>query len=211
MDVSGALFCTLCQEPIDLAQKKTELECNHTFHTRCFTIYVTRAPVQCSECRIDLITDEIADIGRVQHREREQERKQEVYSELMAIPGFSDDLKKIKKQVANVRKTTRDFYKIGRISRREFRTESLAIHGILKRMIIDRRKRLMESEEIRKMKHEKRVYSRIVREFNIKYEPHTLNLVSSIPQFKIGREAGYYWFARFPVWKMRRWFSLKLL
>ena len=210
MDVSGALFCTLCQDLIELAQKKIELECNHTFHTQCFIIYMTRARIQCSICRIGLITEEVVGIGQVQHREREQERKQEVYSELMAIPGFTDDLKKIKKQISNVRNTTRDFFKIGRICGREFRTESLAMQGILKRMILDRKKRLMDSEEIRKMKHEKRVYSRILREFNTKYQPHTLNLVSSIPQFKIGRDAGYYWFSRFPKWVLRRWFYLKL-
>jgi hypothetical protein len=210
MDISGALFCTLCQESIDLAQKKTELECNHTFHTRCFIIYVTRAPIQCTICRVHLITDEVYDIGRAQHHEREQERKQELYTELTAIPGFVEDIKKVKKQIAKVQKTTSDFRRIGQLSRREFRIESLAMQGILQRIILERKKRLLESEESEKMSREKRAYLRIIREFNIKYHPHTLAEVISIPQFKINRRVGYYWFSRFPRWMIRRWFSLKL-
>ena len=124
MDLSGTLFCTLCQHPIDLAQKKTELLCNHTFHTQCFLIYVTRSPLQCNICRHHLITEEVEDIARVQHRQREQERKQEIYAELMAIPGFTDDLKKVKKQVARVRKAKSGFLKLGRVSKTEFMTET---------------------------------------------------------------------------------------
>lgn len=210
MDLSGTLFCTLCQHPIDLAQKKTELLCNHTFHTQCFLIYVTRSPLQCNICRHHLITEEVEDIARVQHRQREQERKQEIYAELMAIPGFTDDLKKVKKQVARVRKAKSGFLKLGRVSQIEFMTETFAMRGILQRMIAERKRKLMESDEIKKMTHENRVYSRILREFNTKYTPHTLNEVTSIPQFKLNRDVGRYWFSRFPMWKMRRWFSLKL-
>lgn len=211
MDLSGTLFCTLCQESIELAQKKTELQCNHTFHTECFLIYVCRAPLQCSVCRHNLITEEVEDIGRIQHREREQERKQEIYAELMAIPGFTDDLKKVKKQVARVRKAKGGFFKLGHVSRREFKTEALAMRGILQRMITERKKKLIESEEAKNMAREHRVYSRILREFNAKYEPHTLSEVTSIPQFKLNRDVGYYWFSRFPSWRMRRWFSLRFL
>jgi hypothetical protein len=210
MDVSGGLFCTLCQDLIELAQKKIELECNHTFHTQCFIIYMTRARIQCSICRIGLITEEVVDIGQVQYREQEDIRKRELYDELLAIPGFADDLKKVKKQIASVRKTTKEFNKIGRLSKREFTTESLAMHGILKQMIRDKKKRLINSDACKKMSHEKRVYSQIIREFNTKYQPHTISEVISIPQFKINREAGYHWFSRFPKWVLRRWFYLKL-
>ena len=210
MDLSGTLFCTLCQDSIDLAQKKTELPCNHTLHTQCFLIYVSRAPLQCNLCRHPLITEELEDIGRVAHREREQERRQEIYAQLMAIPGFVDDLKKVKKQIAIVRKVRSKFFKIGYSARRHFNTETLAMRGILQRMITDRKKEILESEESANMRHEGRVYARILREFNTKYEPHTINEITSIPQFKIKRDAGYYWFSRFPKWRMRGWFSLKL-
>jgi len=211
MDLSGTIFCTLCQHSIDLAQKKTELPCNHTLHTQCFLIYVSRAPLQCNLCRHPLITEEVEDIGRVQFREREHERRQEIYAELMATPGFIGDLKKLKKQIATVRKVRSKFFKIGHSAKRHFATETLAMRGILQRMILEKKKALMESEESAKMRYEGKVYARILREFNTKYEPHTINEITSIPQFKIKRDAGYYWFSRFPKWKMRRWFSLRLL
>jgi len=147
----------------------------------------------------------------VQFREREQERRQEIYAELMATPGFLGDLKKLKKQIATVRKVRSKFFKIGHSAKRHFATETLAMRGILQRMILEKKKALMESEESAKMRYEGKVYARILREFNTKYEPHTINEITSIPQFKIKRDAGYYWFSRFPKWKMRRWFSLRLL
>ncbi len=210
MDLSGTLFCTLCQDSIDLAQKKTELPCNHTFHTQCFLIYVSRAPLQCNLCRNPLITEEVEDIGRVQYREREQERREEIYAQLMAIPGFLGDLKKIKKQIATVRKARSKFFKIGSSAKRHFATETLAMRGILQRMIFEKKKALLESEECANLRYEGKIYTRALREFNTKYEPHTINEITSIPQFKIKRDAGDYWFSRFPKWRMRGWFSLKL-
>ena len=210
MDLSGTLFCTLCQHSIDLAQKKIELPCNHTLHTQCFLIYVSRSPLQCHLCRHQLITEELEDIGRVVHREREQERRQEIYAQLMATPGFLGDLKKVKKQIAIVRKVRSKFFKIGYSARRNFNTETLAMRGILQQMITDRKKALLESEECANLRYEGKIYTRALREFNTKYEPHTINEITSIPQFKIKRDAGYYWFSRFPKWRMRGWFSLKL-
>jgi hypothetical protein len=171
---------------------------------------VSRAPLQCNLCRNPLITEEVEDIGRVAHREREQERREGIYAELMAIPGFVSDLKKVKKQIAIVRKVRSKFFKIGYSARRNFNTETLAMRGILQRMILDKKKAILESEEMANMRHEGRVYAHILREFNTKYEPHTINEITSIPQFKIKRDAGYYWFSRFPKWRMRGWFSLKL-
>ena len=210
MDVSGILFCTLCQNQIELAQKKTELPCNHTIHTRCFFMYISRAPIQCNLCQIPLVTEEDEYVAREEYREREQAIKLEVYTELTALRGFMDDLTKIKKQIVNVRKTTSAFRKIGRATKEEFRTEASAMLGILRRMIAERKKRLLESQECKQMRHEKLVFSRLIRNFNRKYDPHTLSEVANIPQFGIKRDVGYYWFSRFPQWMLRRFFFLKL-
>jgi len=210
MDVSGILFCTLCQNQIELAQKKTELPCNHTIHTRCFFMYISRAPIQCNLCQIPLVTEEDEYVAREEYREREQAIKLEVYTELTALRGFMDDLTKIKKQIMNVRKTTSAFRKIGRATKEEFRTEASAMLGILRRMIAERKKRLLESQECKQMRHEKLVFSRLIRNFNRKYDPHTLSEVAHIPQFGIKRDVGYYWFSRFPQWMLRRFFFLKL-
>jgi hypothetical protein len=210
MDVSGILFCTLCQNQIELAQKKTELPCNHTIHTRCFFMYISRATIQCNLCKIPLVTEEDEYVAREEYREREQAIKLEVYTELTALRGFMDDLTKIKKQIVNVRKTTSAFRKIGRATKEEFRTEASAMLGILRRMIAEPKKRLLESQECKQMRHEKLVFSRLIRNFNRKYDPHTLSEVAHIPQFGIKRDVGYYWFSRFPQWMLRRFFFLKL-
>lgn len=210
MDVSGILFCTLCQHEIELAQKKTELPCNHTIHTRCFFMYISRATIQCNLCQIPLITEEDENIARAEYREQEQVKKQELYEELIALPGFMDDLKKIKKQIAKVRKTTAAFKQIGRRSKQAFRTEAAAMQGLLRRMISERKKTLLESEECKWMRHEKRVFLQVVRTFNQKYNPHTLSEIAYTPQFGIKRDVGYYWFSRFPKWMINRFFLLKL-
>jgi len=44
------------------------------------------------------------------------------------------------------------------------------------------------------LRYEGNTYTRALREFNTKYEPPTINEITSIPQFKIKRDAGYYWF-----------------
>jgi hypothetical protein len=173
-------------------------------------MYISRAPIQCNLCQIPLVTEEDEYVAREEYREREQAIKLEVYTELTALRGFMDDLTKIKKQIVNVRKTTSAFRKIGRATKEEFRTEASAMLGILRRMIAERKKRLLESQECKQMRHEKLVFSRLIRNFNRKYDPHTLSEVANIPQFGIKRDVGYYWFSRFPQWMLRRFFFLKL-
>jgi hypothetical protein len=151
MDVSGVFLCTLCRNTLNLLDKKVELACNHSFHTKCFIIYTSHHTVQCPICRENLFTDEIHQLGNQQYREDREEREKKIYKELTETPGFLDNLKVYRKQLMLTKKSYANFRKIGTLARRGFRTETAALRAIIQSMRKTGIQKLRDSSELKEL------------------------------------------------------------
>lgn len=201
--------CPLCNKYIENNQPKTDLMCNHTYHTSCFLTELWLNDYLQNECKVchehifsqqrRIDAQEIRD----QRREVKNKERLEKFQTNKAAVG---DLKLIKKQIRITKKARTNLQRFMITQKREHKEESEQLSKLLKDMVKKRKKNVITSDTYKEWKKEKMRLLRYIYVFNRKYPTMEYSRLAEIPQLKMPSRWGLNNIVRFYSHRFYRYF-----
>lgn len=206
MDLSGVLpHCNFCANFVQPGQPLTQLLCGHQFHTEC-AILSWADTMECNVCHTALFTTEINDTIRVRERVEKDTKEQQfmsMFKEKQNKP-LRDDIKKIKKQVAQLRKARAGFTRFTNAAKREYQQDTDALVRLLKVKEKEFLQKLKVSSEMKAWRSQRAKLSSLITRFNQKHTAIRFSELLSYRSLKLPGRWDYHGLMRIWSWRIRR-------
>ncbi len=169
MDISGAIVCSLCVNPILLNQPRTDLLCSHSFHTECALMYWVEI-YDCPGCRHPLFTPDIIDRANEQERQQTTNIYTDISMRFQENKDFRKDILTLRKQISNLRKAKRNFIKYKTEKRRLYKQDTQDLIKLLKQKQKTVISEILNCEVHKQFNREKQRMNRLINLFERKYD-----------------------------------------
>lgn len=213
-DLSGVPICLVCDRLLEEDQPQIQLMCHHSYHTACFlTFFYEDYYRRCPTCQVPVmghLVDEVRTIISERIRQKKEKKKESLRDKVMANKELIADLKVVKKHMAQARKSSVAFRQLGRRVQREFNQETAAMKEILKGIKKRQKEALLKSAEMKEWKTKRMRAQYYMRIFDLKYRDTPLNLLNTVPEFRLPSRWAMRSAFHISWWVIDRWLRIRI-